>query len=104
MKFRKKPVIIDAIQLTVDNIREVYTWVHEQSVNTSTNYSSYQWELYESLVVTEGMRIHTLEDGKYGEVKHIASIGDWIIKGVAGEFYPCKPDIFVATYDRVDEQ
>jgi hypothetical protein len=35
------------------------------------------------------------------EGEHIASKGDWIIKGVAGEFYPCKPDIFAATYDAV---
>jgi hypothetical protein len=41
----------------------------------------------------------TLEDGQNGEAKHIASPGDWIIMGVHGEFYPCKPDIFAATYD-----
>ena len=44
-----------------------------------------------------GLVIKTLE----GE--HVASIGDYIIKGVAGEFYPCKPDIFAKTYDLAEE-
>lgn len=48
------------------------------------------------------MRIHTLEDGADGKVIHIATEGDWIIRGVAGEFYPCKPSIFEATYERVE--
>lgn len=45
--------------------------------------------------------IGTLEDGKSDgpQVQHIASVGDWIIKGVKGEFYPCKPEIFEKTYD-----
>ena len=42
--------------------------------------------------------IKTLEDGANGQVKHIATEGDYIIKGVQGEFYPCKPDIFDLTY------
>lgn len=46
-------------------------------------------------------QIMTLEDGKGLVVKHIADEGDWIIKGVAGEFYPCKPDIFAQTYEEV---
>lgn len=45
------------------------------------------------------MDVFTLEDGSDGRAKHVASIGDWIIKGIKGEFYPCKPDIFQATYD-----
>ena len=49
------------------------------------------------------MQIRTLEDGVDGspQVKHIAQEGDYIIKGVQGEFYPCKPDIFLATYEQV---
>jgi hypothetical protein len=46
--------------------------------------------------------IHTLEDGKNGVARHVASPGDWIIKGVKGEYYPCKPDIFAATYEEVE--
>lgn len=45
--------------------------------------------------------ILTLEDGKNGQVKHIASEGDYIIKGISGKFYPCKPDIFNKTYEEV---
>ena len=46
--------------------------------------------------------IRTLEDGIHLTVKHIATEGDWIIKGVQGEFYACKPDIFEQTYERVE--
>jgi len=49
------------------------------------------------------MDIHTLEDGNDGRAKHVATIGDWIIKGVKGEFYPCKPDIFLKTYEPVGD-
>ena len=44
--------------------------------------------------------IGTLEDGVHLTVKHIATEGDLIIKGVQGEFYPCKPDIFWQTYEK----
>lgn len=46
----------------------------------------------------EGLKIFTLEGS------HLATIGDWIIKGVKGEFYPCKPDIFDQTYLIVEER
>lgn len=46
--------------------------------------------------------IVTLEDGSDGRAKHVATEGDWIIKGIQGEFYPCKPDIFLATYELVE--
>jgi hypothetical protein len=56
-----------------------------------------QWDDYESIVIGEGLTIDTIE----GIMK--ADIGDYIIKGVNGEFYPCKPDIFAKTYDEVTE-
>jgi len=46
--------------------------------------------------------IITMEDGNNNQVEHIATEGDWIIKGVSGEFYPCKPYIFELTYDKVE--
>jgi hypothetical protein len=49
-------------------------------------------------VKEEGLKIFTLEGS------HLATIGDWIIKGVKGEFYPCKPDIFDQTYLIVEER
>ena len=50
--------------------------------------------------------IGTLEDGAANatQVQHIASVGDWIIRGVKGEFYPCKPDIFEQTYELAERQ
>lgn len=93
MKFVKKPVVIDAVQWTGKNHREMYNFLEgtndvvEQPVGKN-------FEINHSLVMG-GLIIKTLEG------QHIASIGDWIIKGVKGEFYPCKPDIFAATYDSV---
>ena len=79
-KFRKKPVEIEAVLWTGDNPKEVMGFMDWRNVT------------YDDV---DGMCIYTLEG------IHHASIGDWIIKGVKGEFYPCKPDIFAATYDKV---
>lgn len=103
MKFRKKPVVIDAIQLTKENIKEVYELVYKEKVLTNSYQSLDYWETYTNLVIRNGMEIPTLEDGNDNQVKHIASIGDWIITGVKGEFYPVKPDIFELTYEKVEE-
>jgi len=98
MKYRKKPVVIDAVKWTGENHREMFDFL--------TNYEKKDWSL-ESVgenfyidhdKVKGGLIIKTLE----GE--HIASIGDYIIKGVHGEFYPCKPEIFEKTYDPVEEE
>lgn len=77
-QFRKKPVVIEALQFTGDNIDEVFDFVREKVGATN------------QIVV-----INTLEGIM------IANVGDWIIKGVNGEFYPCKPDIFEKTYEAV---
>jgi hypothetical protein len=90
--YRKKPVVIEAIQWTGDNLRQIITFT-DGPPETRTAHASMMWEQYEALVAEEGLKIFTLE----GEM--LASPGDWIIKGVKGEFYPCKPDIFAATYD-----
>lgn len=80
MLYRKKPVEIEAIQWTGDNFDEL-----ERFTDNSTLVKFFNHELL----------IYTLEG-----VMH-ASIGDYIIKGVEGEFYPCKPDIFNKTYEKV---
>ena len=80
-KYRKKPVVIEARQLTLDSIEEVAYWSNAIIKNRAL--AANRWYLV----------IHTLEGD------HEAKIGDWIIKGVQGEFYPCKPDIFEATYE-----
>ena len=81
MKFRKKPVVIDAEQFTRANIDKCINFV---CANGSADHD----EAGNSV-----LRIQTLE----GVMR--ADIGDWIIKGVNGEFYPCKPDIFEKTYE-----
>ena len=80
MKYRKKPVVIEAIINRGNNTREIFEFVGA------------------SCFIAEGnVIIKTLEGD------HTAQIGDYIIKGVKGEFYPCKPDIFEMTYERIGE-
>ena len=83
MKFRKKPVIIEAIQY--DGL--------PASGSAACNFMGLERVLFSD---TQGLFIDTLEGTM------TAAIGDWIIKGVKGEFYPCKPDIFEATYEPAD--
>ena len=85
MKFKKKPVTIEAIQWTGENIAEIIEFV-KGDVRIDA-------ELNDGQTSRRELHINTLEG-----VMH-ASKGDWIIKGVQGEFYPCKPDIFEKTYD-----
>ena len=97
MKYRKKPVVIDAVQLTRDSVREVYEFINGP-VEVNSLPASDRWDTYVEIVRRDGLRLKTLEsDGQ----TQVADIGDYIIKGVAGEFYPCKPEIFKATYEAV---
>lgn len=96
MKYRKKPVVIEAIQLKVDNFDAVCdfmggTPVPKHNPNFGVDEHGNTNEPY------LGVYIETLEG------KMLASYGDYIIKGVNGEFYPCKPDIFEKTYDKADD-
>ena len=90
-KYRKKPVIVEAVKWTGLNLEEIKNFVDE-----SLLYNIYDgaWEVGEA-PVTVDMQIRTLE----GNMS--VSVGDYIIKGVQGEFYPCKPDIFKETYETV---
>ncbi len=90
MKFRKKPVTIDAVKWTGANLKEVIDFT---GLNPSA--TRWSWDEYQDVVKKHGLKIFTLEG------HHTATIGDMIIKGVEGEFYPCKPDIFEKTYDPV---
>ena len=81
MKFRKKPVVIDAVLWTGENESEICDFMGHKGYQFSN---------------PDGLHILTLEG------THHASIGDFIIKGVNGEFYPCKPEIFAKTYDIVE--
>lgn len=96
-KYRKIPVIIEALQLTKLNVKEVYEFINVCQVdNSSCRMSSEKWDEYEMRVIKNGLPLKTLESN--GETQ-IAGIGDYIIKGVKGEFYPCKPDVFALTYE-----
>lgn len=75
--YRKKPVTVEAVQWTGENHAEMCEFIDP--------------EVFE-IIPRVGLVIHTLEGD------HHASPGDYIIKGVNGEFYPCKPDIFAKTY------
>lgn len=78
MKFRKKPVVIDAIEWD-GNVRAVLEFVDDTGIGFDG----------------DQVMIVTLEGTM------TASLGDWIIRGVQGELYPCKPDIFARTYEPV---
>ena len=94
MKYRKKPVIIEAMKWTGDSHRDMFNFIDGKDLNAPIEPSGKNFYIDHSKV-KGGLVIKTLE----GE--HLANIGDWIIKGVAGEFYPCKPDIFDKTYEKV---
>ena len=95
-KFRKKPVVIEALQFqyTVEGVEALIKFCGNELLKygTERHMGAKPWAW-----------IGTLEDGDNGEAKHVATEGDWIIKGVHGEFYACKPDIFEKTYERVEE-
>lgn len=80
-KFRKKPVVIEAVRWTGENYDDL------DAIGCFQRGSIRR--------VDGGLPIRTLE----GEM--VASVGDWIIRGIKGELYPCKPDIFDATYEAV---
>lgn len=100
-KFRKKPVVIDAVLWDGSNVLEVYSFMHG-APTISSNIARDKWDDFVSMHEGKEWHIKTLEDGSNEEAKHVASIGDWIIRGVEGELYPCKPSIFSATYDPVE--
>lgn len=85
MKFRKKPVVIEAFEFTgmssLDEMRKVWG-------------DSFQCHPHGNGGL---LKIKTLE----GYIR--PTVGDWIIRGIKGEYYPCKPDIFEATYERVPD-
>lgn len=82
MKYRKKPVVIEAIKFNGNNYKECEEFIGKGNYDNTLNYPN----------------IKTLEGTM------AVSVGDYIIKGVKGEFYPCKPDIFEMTYEPVTEK
>jgi len=84
-KYRKKPVIIEAMQFFGVNYEEISTWSGGRAYIRGTRLPKEEQE----------MEIQTLE----GDMR--ANFGDFIIKGVEGEFYPCKPSVFLLSYEEV---
>ena len=89
-KYRKKPVVIEAIQFNGKNFNEVSEFSSEKAKRRIAFEGNIPVE-------TDTIDINTLE-GTMNAIK-----GDFIIKGVKGEFYPCKPDIFEQTYELVEQ-
>lgn len=89
-KYRKKPVVIEAIQLTWENVKfnNLPEWLFNSDRPVKIIYT-------EKIENSQYAIVQTLE----GEMR--ANANDWIIKGVNGELYPCKPDIFEKTYELV---
>jgi len=89
-KYRKKPVVIEAWDWLGGGFQtDAPRWLRDYKA-------------------ADGRQVTERQDGTLLiptlEGDHTASIGDWIIRGVKGEVYPCKPDIFDATYDRVEAE
>ena len=92
-KFRKKPVVIEARQVTKDSFLSIGRWIDENGGKSG----EWCWDDDDDQFIVERyLTIETLE----GFMK--AQENDWVIKGVSGEFYPCKPDIFEMTYEKAD--
>lgn len=97
MKFKKKPVVIEAFRMTKEARVDSRDW--PEWLNAAWNKDpNEEGSVFPTIPgISEGtISIRTLE----GDM--VVSFGDWIIKGVKGELYPCKPDIFEATYDPVE--
>lgn len=91
--YRKKPVEIEAQQF------HGYTAAHINGPVTECNMTGYGRNLNTCSKCGKTFEVHGLIPTLEGE--HIACPGDYIIKGIQGEFYPCKPDIFEQTYDLI---
>lgn len=90
-KYVKKPVIIEAVQWTGLNLNEVKEFVGD----------SLEYEIHDAAWKAGAGKPRVFMKIKTLEGDHIAIEGDYIIKGIKGEFYPCKPDIFEETYNLV---
>ena len=86
MKYRKKPVVVEAIQFVLGNEKEIIEFIGKENFSFGAGLDN---------TVSE-MSIPTLK----GRMR--ANLNDWIIRGVKGEYYPIKDDIFKETYERVD--
>ena len=98
-KYRKKPVEIEAIKLGWDTWNEICEFIEKDSFGGGVYLDETTLEELPEGKTSNvmGLKIKTLEGVM------LAKQGDYIIKGVNNEFYPCKPDIFAKTYEKVDD-
>jgi len=91
MKFRKKPVVIEAVQWTGENATEVLSFGNSGPAPLwGADFQIHGLQKKVELLTPESVMT--------------AVVGDWLVRGVAGEFYPCKPDIFAATYEPAESE
>ena len=91
MKYKKKPIIIDAVQFNGLNLEEIKEFVGDKLV----------YDIIDTAWQVGKGRPHILMKIKTLEGDMNVSEKDYIISGINGEFYPCKPDIFYRTYEEV---
>lgn len=91
MKFKKKPVVIESLQLTRQSFDDIVKWIH------NCNGRSVECHYDQNNDDNTYILIKTLE----GDMR--ANLTDWVIRGVKNEFYPCKDDIFRMTYEECSE-
>jgi hypothetical protein len=102
-RYRKKPVEIEAVQLRWDTWDEMCSFAgvgpeEDKPEGCYIDAEGYTHDAPPSNDALLGLRIPTLEGTM------LATEGDWVIKGIQGELYPCKPEIFEATYEQVEER
>ena len=115
MKYRKKPVVIDAFQITKKIYKELINleegqdlvscksfwdwpkWLQDASEKEVSEKGCFNTRYKDDYQELTEVYINTLEG------RHIVSPNDWIIRGVKGELYPCEPDIFKQTYEKMEE-
>ncbi len=99
-RYRKKPVVIEAVQMTREKRQDNYDWpqwLHEAWNMDHDDPGSVYPSMWPESNGDDKLKINTLEGS------HIVNWGDYIVRGVQDELYPCKPDIFEQTYEPVEE-
>lgn len=93
-KYIKKPIAIEAVKLTDNNLEAVVIWCNSSELP----FGGKAYLKTGDYLTPQAIAIRTLEGVM------TANVGDWVIKDVKGEFYPCKPDIFEATYEQLKKE
>jgi len=98
IQWRKKPVVIEAFQMTAERRMDNSDWPEWLNCawNGNRDVAGTVQRVDMQAAMPDALEVVTLEGN------HRVTFGDWIIRGVKGELYPCKPDIFAATYELVD--